>query len=110
MTRELYYPVLDCFMMALPHTYRNTEAEENSVVKISITGDAGGDWFLIKKDKWELAKENSLAVNAQTIINGEIAWKLFTKSWRRKDVMDFVSIKGDASLAEPVLDIIAVMA
>jgi uncharacterized protein (TIGR03083 family) len=110
MTRELYHPVLDTFMMALPYAYRNTAAKENAVVKISISGEAGGNWFIIKKEKWELAKINNQAVTAHTIINGDIAWKLFTKSWRRKEVMEYVSIEGDGALGEPVLDMIAVMA
>ena len=110
MTRELYHPVLDTFMMALPYTYRNTEAKENTVIKISVSGEAGGDWFIIKKENWELVKTNNLPVTAHTIINGDIAWKLFTKSWRRKEVMEYVSIEGDAVLGAPVLDMIAVMA
>lgn len=110
MTRELYHPVLDTFMMALPYTYRNTEAKENTVIKISVSGEAGGDWFIIKKENWELVKTNNLPVTAHTIINGDIAWKLFTKSWRRKEVMEYVSMEGDAVLGAPVLDMIAVMA
>jgi uncharacterized protein (TIGR03083 family) len=109
MTKELYYPVLDTFMMALPYTYRNTIAEENTVVQISISGVAGGDWFLTKKEKWELSKTNNLPVTT-TIIDGDIAWKLSTKSWRKIDVMKHISIKGDPILGEPVLEMIAVMA
>jgi uncharacterized protein (TIGR03083 family) len=110
MTRELYHPVLETFMMALPYAYRNKEAKENTVVKISISGNAGDDWWLTKKDKWIVSRTNDLLPAAHTTINGDIAWKLFTKSWRRKEVMEYVSIEGDAALGEPVLDMIAVMA
>ena len=110
MTRELYYPVLDCFMRALPHTYRNTRAKENTTIKITITGDAGGDWFLIKKEKWELTPEKNLSITALAVIDGNMAWKLFTKSWRSKDAKDFISTTGDAELTAPVLEMIAVMA
>ena len=110
LTKELYYPVMDTFMMALPHTYRNTNAIENTVLQVTISGDAGGHWFLIKKDQWQLQKENQLPIFTQVSIDQNIAWKLFTKSWRRKDIIDNVRINGDASLAEPVLGMIAVMA
>ncbi|MEP6747723.1 MAG: maleylpyruvate isomerase N-terminal domain-containing protein [Bacteroidota bacterium] len=110
MSKELYYPVLDTFMMAMPHTYRNTHAADNTVVQVSITGDAGGDWFLVKKENWELCKANILPVTAQTTIEGDIAWKLFTKSWRRNDVQKYVSIDGDTKLGEVVLEMISVMA
>jgi len=110
MTRELYYPVLDTFMMALPFAYRETEAEENTSVQITISGDAGGDWFLVKKEKWELTRVNKLPIAAHTTISGDIAWKLFTKSWRKKDAMAGISIEGDEALAKPVLDMVTVMA
>ncbi|MEP6724498.1 MAG: maleylpyruvate isomerase N-terminal domain-containing protein [Bacteroidota bacterium] len=110
MTKEFYYPVLDTFMMALPYACRNTTAKENTVIKVSISGEAGGDWFLIKKEKWEFTKTNNLPIAAHTTINGEIAWKLFTKSWRKKDVIKHIVLEGDAALAEPVLDMISVMA
>ncbi len=110
MTKELYYPVLDTFMIALPFTYKDVAAAENTVVQISITGEPGGDWFITRKEKWLLTKTNNLPVAAQATINGDVAWKLFTKSWRKNDVMDFISIKGNSKLAEPVLHMIAVMA
>jgi uncharacterized protein (TIGR03083 family) len=110
MQRELYHPVLATFMLALPYTYRNTPAAPNSLVKISITGEAGGDWWLIKKDDWQLTMEQDLPVAAHTSIDGTIAWKLFTKSWRRKDVENYITVEGDLSLGAPVLEMITVMA
>ena len=110
MTKELYYPVLDTFMMALPHTYRNMAAPENTVVQVSVSGDGGGDWFLTKKEHWILSKTNDLPVTARTSINGDIAWKLFTKSWRKNDVQKYITIKGNIPLGEIALDMISVMA
>jgi uncharacterized protein (TIGR03083 family) len=110
MHRELYHPVLATFMLALPYAYRNTPTAPNTLVKISITGEAGGDWWLIKKDVWQLTTEQDLPVAAHTSIDGNIAWKLFTKSWRRKDVVHHVTIEGDITLGEPVLEMITVMA
>ena len=110
MTKELYYPVLDTFMMALPHTYRNVAAPENTIVKISISGAAGGHWWLVKKENWQLTREDQSTFAAHTAVNGDIAWKLFTKSWRKQDVMPYVSMEGDHRLATPVLDMISVMA
>ncbi|MEO5682119.1 MAG: maleylpyruvate isomerase N-terminal domain-containing protein [Chitinophagaceae bacterium] len=110
MTKELYYPVLDTFMSALPYVYRHTAAHLNSCVKISVSGEAGGDWFLTKKAAWELSKTNNLPLSAHTLIDGSVAWKLFTKSWRKKDVLNYVSVTGDVALGEPVLDMISVMA
>ncbi len=110
MTRELYYPVLDAFMMALPYTYRAIDAPAGTVVQVTVAGDAGGDWYITKKDTWVLSKENHTPPASHTTIDQSVAWKLFSKSWRQQDVMDHVFINGDTALAEPALDMIAVMA
>ena len=110
MTHELYYPVLDTFMMALPYTYRNVPALNGTVVQVTISGDGGGHWFLAHHGKWILSKTNDAPVTAYTTISGAAAWKLFTKSWRRKDIAPYVSIEGDKELGEVVLEMISVMA
>jgi uncharacterized protein (TIGR03083 family) len=110
MTQEYYYPVLETFMMALPHTYRNIPAARGNVVQITISGQGGGDWFLVRNDQWVLCKNNTSPVTAHTTIDGSIAWKLFTKSWRREDVTSYITMEGDKQLAETVMDMISVMA
>ncbi|MFT3935447.1 MAG: maleylpyruvate isomerase N-terminal domain-containing protein [Chitinophagaceae bacterium] len=110
MDRKFYYPVLDTFMQALPYTYRNTNAPENTVVKITLSGEAGGDWAMHKKETWQLVENIAQPFTTHVIIDGSIAWKLFTKSWRKENAMEHISIKGDASLAAPVLDMVSVMA
>ena len=110
MTQEFYYPVLDTFMMALPYTYRNTPAVKGSVVQITISGEGGGNWFLVRNDQWVLVKKNTSPVTAHTTIDGSVAWKLFTKSWRRKDIEMYIIMEGDRPLAETALNMIAVMA
>src|SRR6478609_3539665 len=62
MTKELFYPFMDIFMMALPHTYRDIEVDNGIIVKLNVATEIGGTWFLIRKDnKWNLSKENTLS-------------------------------------------------
>lgn len=56
LTKELYHPVLDTFMMALPYTYRHLEAVESTVIQVTITGEGGGNWFLEKKKNGNCVK------------------------------------------------------
>ena len=109
-TDEFYYPVLDTFMMALPFTYRNTNAEKNTVVQITVTGPGGGQWFIKKENTWVLYKESRLPVTAHVKIDGSVAWKLFTKSWRKKDIEKNTEITGETMLVVPALEMVAVMA
>src|SRR5436309_9089598 len=49
MVPELYHPVLDCFLRALPHAYRDVAAAAGTVVRVEISGDSGGVWQIVKE-------------------------------------------------------------
>jgi len=54
MTRELFCPFIDIFMMGLPHTYRDVAADNGKSICVTITGDIGGSWYLIRDaNKWQ---------------------------------------------------------
>lgn len=40
--RAFFYPVLDTFVRALPHTYRDVPVAETTVIKLVVNGEAGG--------------------------------------------------------------------
>jgi uncharacterized protein (TIGR03083 family) len=57
MTREFYYPVLDCFMRGLPFTYRTVSAKPGTLAQFNVAGDCGGSWYLYRDGgTWKLAK------------------------------------------------------
>nr|WP_294792163.1 maleylpyruvate isomerase N-terminal domain-containing protein [uncultured Mucilaginibacter sp.] len=111
MGRDLYYPCMDTFMFGLPHCYRNTNAPNGTIVKITITTDSGGDWYLIKGDTgWILSKTESGDVAASVILDPDTAWKLFTKGLTPDTAAKLVKLGGDIELAGVVLTMVAVMA
>lgn len=111
MTRELYYPFIDIFMLALPHTYRAVDADNGTSVKLTITSDAGGSWVLLRAaGKWLLTKDNIHHPTAEIVIDPDTAWKLFSKSFRAADIPDKLKIYGDDRLAETALQMVSVMA
>jgi len=111
MTRELYYPFIDIFMLALPHTYRNIAAHNGTVVKITVTTGIGGSWFLVRNNnKWELSKDHSGLPTTEIIIDPDTSWKLFSKSLRPAQVKDNITVKGDQTLGETALTMVSVMA
>jgi hypothetical protein len=111
MTKELYYPFIDIFMLALPHTFRNTKAKNGTAVKLTVTTDVGGSWFLMKSDdKWTLSKEHLHEPSTEIIIDPDTAWKLFSKSLRPEQVMAKIKITGDNKLGETALTMVSVMA
>lgn len=138
MTAELYHPLLDTFMKALPVVYQAVVAPAGTVVQVTVSGEGGGDWYVERQTvekqpasggvtsggsmqrgqpgasntvpTWRLIEKPAIAPIAHTTIDGRVAWKLFSKSWRRKDVMPFVQLEGERALADVVLDMISVMA
>ena len=111
MSREFFYPFIDTFMMALPYTYRNTIAEENTTIQVSVTGEAGGSWFLTRNDeKWILRKEKIENPATEIMIDADVSWRLFSKCIRPEQVKDKIEIKGNKELAEVALTMVSVMA
>jgi uncharacterized protein (TIGR03083 family) len=112
-SRELYAPVLETFMLALPHAYRAQSAEAGTLVHVTISGSAGGDWYLFRKhDQWELTRSRSpddIAASA-IIINQQIAWKLFTRGMSHDEALISVAIKGNKELSKALLSMVCVMA
>jgi uncharacterized protein (TIGR03083 family) len=111
LNRQFFYPFLDTFMFALPHTYRAVDAAEGTVIKLEVTTDAGGSWFVVRNDgRWQLTKEVAEQPTTEIIIDPDTAWKLFSKSLRPEQVRGSVIIKGNNGLGEKALEMVSVMA
>lgn len=110
MTPELYHPVLDCFLRALPYTFRAVPAREGVAVQVEIAGDCGGAWWLYRgSDSWRLVEEAPGAPAAKVTIPQEIAWRIFTKGFDRASAEAQSRIEGDAELVLPVLSMKAIV-
>ncbi len=111
MTPEFFQPFIGTFMYALPYTYRDTEADEGTVVRVTITTEIGGSWNLMMMDQqWQLLSNHSGDADAEVIIEPDIAWKLFSKSTRPHEIRSQVTINGKQQLGEVALNMISVMA
>jgi|SRR5579872_1153380 len=110
MTREFYFPVLDCFMRALPFTYRSVAAPNGSLAQFNIAGECGGSWYLFRD-----AGARSLIASpagekiAEVTIPQEIAWRIFTKGISLSEARPQVQIVGDATVGEHILKMISIV-
>jgi uncharacterized protein (TIGR03083 family) len=110
MTREFYFPVLDCFMRALPYTYRNVAAKSGTLAQFNIKGDCGGSWFLFHDgDVWKLIASPSGEKISETIIPQEIAWRIFTKGIARDEARPHVQVAGDVAVGLHILTMISIV-
>lgn len=106
-----FAPVLDTFVRALPHTYREVEAKDETLFALTISGESGGRWFLLRRDaKWNLLIDVDLEPTAEVVIDQETAWRLFTKGVSSETAAKKAAITGDRKLASKALDMISVIA
>jgi uncharacterized protein (TIGR03083 family) len=111
MTPELYGPVLDCFMRALPQAYRHCLREPGTLARIEVSGECGSTWFLQREpDGWGLVAEPTGRERSRTVIPQEIAWRVFTRGIDRESARAQVTLSGDVELGSKVLDMTAIVA
>lgn len=119
MTKQFYYPFLDIFMHAWPVTMKE-EGDESTVLRAVIKGEGGGEWILKRAkgegyqvDGWRHYKSGGGSGEryaAETVIDGDVAWKLFSKSVRKEDISGSYQVTGNKVLGEKILDMVSVMA
>lgn len=110
MTPELYYPVLDCFMRALPFTYSKVGAEAGTLLRFDVSGECGGAWLLERRSNtWRLVDRSMGKIVSRVTIPQEIAWRIFTKGIERESAEARVKIEGDRELGNRVMTMKAIV-
>ena len=108
---RFFAPVLDTFVRALPHTYRRVAAVDGTLVTLTIVGDSGNRWSLLREgERWNLYQEISRKPDVEIVMGEEIAWRAFTRGLSRNKVEPQVKILGDQSLGAKILDTVSIIA
>ncbi len=111
MTRELYYPVLDCFMRGLPFAYRQVSAKPGALLQFNVAGECGGSWYLLRDDEaWRLVDQGNETRTGEVTIPQEIAWRIFTRGIDRESAAAQTSIRGEQALGRKVLEMVTIVA
>ena len=111
MSREFYYPLIDTFMQALPHTYRKVSGNAGQTIQVTVTSEAGGEWFLVYENSgWNLRKDKPARIDSIISIEPGIAWKLFTKALTGNEAEKKIKFTGNEALSKPILSMLSVMA
>jgi uncharacterized protein (TIGR03083 family) len=114
--RKWLFPVLDTFLRGLPHTYRETQADEGSSIVFIVAGEAGGAWSLKREGgAWALyvggdGADCDVRPDCEVRMDQDAAWRLLTKGLSREEAAARIEITGDGRLGEPVMGMLAVMA
>jgi len=111
MDKEFFSPLIQTFMMALPHTWRTISAPEGFVVSVKVNGDSGGEWRIKSYNKtWSFVSESDSAPDTLIEISADNAWKLFTKALPETESFEKIKISGNQELGKPILKMVSVMA
>ena len=109
--REFFAPVLETFIRALPHTYRDVHVSDGTSIRLIITGEAGGEWILLRdKGQWKLGKATAPEAHASVTLDQETAWRLFTKGMSKEEALLYANISGDYALGVIVLNTVSIIA
>ena len=104
-------PVLDTFMRGLPRTFRNMHAMNGTSIAVQITGEAGGEWSLVRDgDAWNLYSGSAPEAISRVQLDQDLAWRLFTKGVGREEARSQVQIEGNQRVGEKVLELVSIMA
>ena len=109
--RRFLGPALETFVRALPHTYGDVEAAADTHVKLIVSGEAGGEWSLVRRERgWLLGRGEASAPTATVRLDQNIAWRLFTKGLSEEQAREAVRIEGDEALGAKMLEAVAIIA
>lgn len=102
---DLYLaPVIDTFVRALPYAYREVQAPDGTTIALRIDAAA---WSLVREaSRWNLYAEAAGSPTTAVTLSGDKAWRVFTK----QKIDPEAQIEGDASYAEALLRMVAIVA
>lgn len=107
---ELMGPVLDTFARALPYALRSEERPEGTVVKLELTGPAGGQWFATRHaDRWALTSVGE-EPSARVSMDQDTFWRLATRGIDVEEARGRADLSGDPALGAAATTLLAVVA
>ncbi|MDR3574353.1 MAG: maleylpyruvate isomerase N-terminal domain-containing protein [Anaerolineaceae bacterium] len=108
---KYFSPVLETFMQALPRTYREIDLEDGTTVTVTVTGQSGGRWSIVRMAAaWQLYSGAPSEPTTEIIIDQETAWRLFTKGISQNQAQGQMTIRGDQGLGRKVFEMVSIIA
>ncbi len=107
----LMAPVLETFARGLPFAFRACEAKDGTAVGVAATGPVTQHWTLRRTSgTWSLWSGHDPEAHTSIAIPADVAWRVWTKGLTRDEARTQLRIRGDETLAAPLLDFVAIMA
>ncbi|PRX92488.1 maleylpyruvate isomerase family mycothiol-dependent enzyme [Allonocardiopsis opalescens] len=107
---EVFGPVLDTFMRALPHTLSGAGGTCGSEVTVTVTGPAGGRWTCRHDGAaWTLRRDGAEHPDAAVEFDPDTAWRLCTRGITPELAAERARTTGDPALTGAVLRMVSII-
>jgi hypothetical protein len=99
------------FVRSLPRAYQEIEAADGTAITLTIVGDSGGSWSVIREGgRWCLYLGKPPQPRAEVILSENIAWRLFTKGITKEAARYQAIFSGDQVIGEQILEVVSIIA
>jgi uncharacterized protein (TIGR03083 family) len=106
-----FQPALATLSWGMPHAFRMAEAPVGARVTLTLTGDSGGSWTIVRRaGSWYLYQGRARQPDASVTLDQDLAWRLFTKGIPPSQARGAATVEGDRSLAEPLFKMVSIIA
>jgi hypothetical protein len=104
-------PVLATFARAMPRAFPEVTAAEGTVVTLTVTGEAGGQWS-VRQEKgcWTLYERTTAQPDAEVVLDEENAWRLFTRGISQGQAPQHATLVGNRALSMRLLEMVSIIA
>ena len=104
-------PVLDTFVWTLPYAFRDASAPEGATITLSISGDSGGHWTLLRHGgTWRFYQGRPADPTTEILMEQDVASRFFTRGLGMEAARKHIQIRGDRGLAGPIFDMVSIIA
>ncbi len=108
--RAFYYPFLQVSMYAIPYQYRHVSADEGDIIKITVSGKGGGDWYMqYTNGMWLFTGPNQKLPVCEIVMEEAWAWRILMNAAGREEALQHIRISGNENLGLPLIEVRAVM-
>jgi uncharacterized protein (TIGR03083 family) len=104
-------PVLETFLRALPHRYREVAPPPHTAIALRVRGAETYDFTLLREaEAWSLWRGVTPAPAAGLDLDEETAWRALTRGMPAEEARRRAAAAGDTDLVQPFFHTLAVMA
>lgn len=107
---RLFAPVIATMVRGVPHKLRTFEAAEGTHLRIVVKEPNSAYSLVREAGAWSLTQPVPAKADATVEMDGDTAWRVFTKNISLEEARERASISGDATLAEQVLQTVSLVA